>query len=125
MPARLVGPKVDGAGAWACAGTAKSAGTMIDLGISDDDADQLDYNATDDEESEALRNPPKAPVEVRNSPQVSPSLSSRAATMVSMSAARALLPSVFSWACPKFRACPILSIASKSLIKTLVSYIIL
>ena len=51
MPARLVGPQVDGAGAWACAGTAKSAGTMIDLGISDDDADQLDYNALDDEES--------------------------------------------------------------------------
>ena len=51
MPARLVGPQVDGAGAWTCAGTAKSAGTMIDLGISDDDADQLDYNALDDEES--------------------------------------------------------------------------
>ena len=51
MPARLVGPQVDGAGAWACAGTAKSAGTMIDLGISDDDADQLDYTTMDDEES--------------------------------------------------------------------------
>ena len=46
VPAHLVEPRVDGAGAWASGGTARSAGTMLGgLGISDDDSDQLDCSS--------------------------------------------------------------------------------
>ena len=46
VPAHLVEPRVDGAGAWASCGTARSAGTMLGgLGISDDDSDQLDCSS--------------------------------------------------------------------------------
>ena len=71
MPARLVGPQVDGAGAWACAGTAKSAGTMNDLEDDEGALIELDSKTASQDDTQEYGddgNPQSAPPKPPSNP---------------------------------------------------------